>query len=93
MWCVTRCGTYVKCTHASIRALVAGMRVLCMHFHLEQFEDFKAEHANCDVSKVSAVSVGVHVSLWQQPHLHTCVCVCSVLPITLIAMQKRKVGM
>ena len=71
-----------------------------MHFPLEQFEDFKVEHVDCDVSKVSAVStsacavsVGVHVSSWQQPHLHTCVHVCFVLPITLIAMQKQEVGM
>ena len=49
---------------------VASQHVVLTHFPLEQFEHFKAEHADCDVSKVSAVrtcacavTVGVHVSL------------------------------
>ena len=61
MWCVRISGQHV---------------VVLTHSPLEQFARFKAEHADCDVSKASAagtsaraVSVGVHVSLWQQPHV------------------------
>ena len=55
------------------------MWLVLTHSHLEQFEHFKAEHADCDVSKVSAagtpacvVSVGVHVLLWQCTHILRC---------------------
>ena len=62
MWCVRISGQHV---------------VVLTHSPSEQFERFKAEHANCDVSKVSAagtsactVSVGVHVVLWQRSGIH-----------------------
>ena len=64
MWCVHISGQHV---------------VVLTHSCSEQFELFKAEHADCDVSKVSAagtpahaVSVGVHVLLWQYTHILRC---------------------
>ena len=59
---------------------ICGQHVMVLtHSPLEQFEHFKAEHADCDVSKVSApgtpacaVSVRVHVLLWQYTHILRC---------------------